>query len=121
MVCLYLRRGLSFLAADSKKRTNEGGRSSNANSPVLRTMDIPLTSPEEFSESPYRVVRKPADAVAPNHGPKCTGSVTRGANSSRETLNGVSIGVYAGVGKNESERCTAPTKLSNEKYRGIFR
>src|SRR5438270_14046386 len=102
MVCLYLRRGLSFLAADSKKRTNEGGRSSTANSPVLRTMGIPLTSPEEFSESPYRVVRKAADAAAPNHGPKLTGSVTRGANSSRETLNGVSMGMQVDVGQAES-------------------
>src|SRR5205807_8472864 len=106
MVCLYLRRGLSFLAADSKKRTNEGGRSSNANSPVLRTMDIPLTSPEEFSESPYRVVRKRADAVAPQHGPKGKGSVTRGANASRLTRNGVSIGVSAGVGMNGQARRT---------------
>src|ERR1700747_366125 len=51
----------------------------------------------------------------------CTGSVTHGANSIRETLSGVSIGVNVDVAIPDSARCTAPTKLSNEKYSGTFR
>src|SRR5438067_3347712 len=121
IVCLYLLRALSFLSAGSKNRSKEGGRSSTANSPVLRVMDVPLTPPEELSESPYRVERNAAEDVTPNHAPKCTGSMTRGANSIRETLKGVSIGVNVAVAIPDSARCTAPAKLSNEKYSGIFR
>src|SRR5271157_6042837 len=47
-----------------------------------------------------------------NHDPKCRGTVTRGANSARETNLGVSIFW--------SVRREAPAKESNEKYSGMF-
>src|SRR5882724_5751880 len=109
MVCLYFR----FEFRRLKSLSSIGGRSSSVNSPSLRVTDWVLRLPAASSDAPKRAVRTVPDAVTPSHGPKCSGTVTFGANSVRCT--------NAGVFRFASSRCTAPMNESKLKYTGRLR